>query len=252
MDANCSQCHRPGGSGPTIDARWDTPLTNQNIINVLPVKGDLGYDNAKIVTPKDILRSVLYDRANSVDPAIKMPTLARNVIDTNAMTVIAAWINSLPGTPALLPPLINPAGGTFNGSVTVTLAPPDTNATVRYTLDGSLPTTNSFLYLSPFAVTNSLMLRANAYESGSNNSVAATAVFTILPPVFFTGPGAFTNGGFQVQLSGTTGKTYILQATTDFINWTPVATNVPVASPFSLIDPNATNLPVRFYRVWQQ
>src|SRR5271169_511904 len=112
-------------------------------------KGNLGYDNAFVVTPKDIYRSVLYDRMNTLDGLVKMPPLDRNVIDTNAVAVLAAWINSLPGTPAELPPTIKPDGGFFAGSVSVTLLPPDTNSILYYTLDGTLPTTNSLLYAGP-------------------------------------------------------------------------------------------------------
>ena len=93
-----------------------TPLTNQHIVNVMAAFS-LGYDNAKIVAPSDIWRSVLYDRMDVVNPAIQMPPLARNLVDTNAVQVMADWINSLGGTPALAPPTLTPFGGIFTGSV---------------------------------------------------------------------------------------------------------------------------------------
>jgi len=173
IDANCAQCHRPGGPQTTFDARYDTPLTNQNIIDGVLVKGDLGYDNARVVVPKDILRSVLYDRMNTVDSLIKMPQLARNVIDTNAVNAIADWINSLPGTPALAPPAISPPGGSGVGSLAVTIQHSDTSARLYFTVDGSLPTTSSTLYTGPVTLTNSVTLKAVAFDTGFNNSIAA-------------------------------------------------------------------------------
>src|SRR6202034_210580 len=112
LDANCAQCHQPGGTGITFNASYDTPLTNQNIINAVAAFS-LGYDNAKIVAPSDIWRSGLYDRMNTVDPTIKMPSLDRNTIDTTAVQVMPAWITSLGGTPALPPPILTPASGIF-------------------------------------------------------------------------------------------------------------------------------------------
>ena len=252
LDANCAQCHRPLGSGPTFDARYDTPLNQQNIINALLQKGDLGIDNARVVVPQDIWRSILFARMNTVDPTIKMPPLARNLIDTTAVQVTGDWINSLPGTPALAPPSITPAGGAFYGRVTVTLQETNSQAALYYTLDGTLPTTNSFLYAGPFVLTNSATLSANAWGSGYNNSIASTAMFTVLPGVVFTEPGVLSNGVFVVQLAGATNTTYVLQGSTNFVNWVPITTNVPVATPFTVTDPQAGMFQYRFYRILQQ
>jgi mono/diheme cytochrome c family protein len=253
IDANCAQCHRPNGSGPSFDARWDTALTNQNLINGPLAKGDLGYDHAYVVVPQDIWRSILYQRADSLDPAVKMPPLARNVIDTNSLAVVAAWINSLPGgLPALAPPVLNPAGGTFQGSVQVTIQPPNTNAAIYFTLDGTLPTNTSSLYTGPLVLTNTLTLRANVFEPGFTNSVAAGDLFTILPGVNFVGLPSFSNGVFQTQLSVEMGKSYIFQASTNLSTWISLSTNSPLSSPFNLVDPAATNFPFRFYRAVQQ
>jgi uncharacterized repeat protein (TIGR03806 family) len=251
LDANCAQCHRPGGTGVTFDARYDTPLTNQNIINALLLKGDLGIDNARVVVPQDIWRSVLYARMNTTDSIIKMPTLARNLIDTTAVQVMGDWINSLPGTPALAPPTIIPAGGTFSGSVLLNLQHTNANAAIYFTLDGTLPDTNSFLYTAPFLLTNSAIVSANAFATGFNNSIAAKAAFTIAPGFSFIGTGSLNNGVFTVQLSGPANQTYILEGSTDFITWTSVNTNVPASSPFQLVDPQAGIYQYRFYRAVQ-
>ena len=39
---------------------------------------------------------------------LRMPPLARQLIDSNAVSVLEGWINSLPGTPALAPVVITP------------------------------------------------------------------------------------------------------------------------------------------------
>jgi uncharacterized repeat protein (TIGR03806 family) len=251
IDANCAQCHRPGGTGTTFDARFDTPLTNQNIINA-NVLGNLGYDNAKVVVPHDIWRSVMYDRMNTVDSIIKMPPLARNTIDTNAVQVMADWINSLAGTPALAPPLIAPAGGLFTNSISVSLQGPDQTAALYYTLDGTTPTTNSALYTSPLTLTASGILKANAFETGYINSVATTASFTIVPPLYnLFAPTLLDNGSFQFQYWAPPGS-YVLEGSTDLVNWVPISTNSYSASPFFLTDPGAGAVPYRFYRAVQQ
>jgi uncharacterized repeat protein (TIGR03806 family) len=250
LDANCAQCHQPGGSGITFDARYDTPLAQQNITNY-PAAVPLGLDNACIVKAQDVWRSVLLYRINTNDPNIKMPPLARSIIDTNAVQVFAGWINSLPGTPALAPPGIAPNGGSYVTSVSVALQSPNTNATLYYTLDGSLPTTNSLLYSGAFKLTNSATVSANAFETNFNNSIATSASF-LVNPLYFTSAGFLPNQQFQLGFAGVSGGNYVLQATTNFLTWTPISTNTAATNLFNLLDPNATNFPYRFYRVLQQ
>jgi mono/diheme cytochrome c family protein len=252
LDANCAQCHQPGGPGPTFDARYDTPLANQNIINTPAVKGNLGYDNMDIVTPNDVWRSSIYDRMDEVNPATQMPPLARYLVDTNAVQVMADWINSLGGTPALPPPTLAPPGGTFEGFVNITLEPPTNGVTMYYTLDGSLPTTNSLLYTGPFTLTNSATVNANAWEPGYINSVVGFATYTILPGAYFTSPAGFTNGVFEMTFAGFAGSNYVLQVSTNLLEWRSISTNTATSSTLSLSDTNTPFGAVRFYRVLEE
>jgi hypothetical protein len=57
---------------------------------------------------------------------------------------------------------------------------------------------------------------------------------------------------FQLGFSGATGSNYVLQASTNLVDWVPLSTNVASTNLFNLLDPGATNFPYRFYRVLQQ
>ena len=147
------------------------------------------------------------------------------------------------------PPTITPASGIFTNFVTLTLLPPDANSTLFYTLDGSLPTTNSMLYSGPFNLRSSAVVMANAFEPGYINSVATSASFTIVPPLDNLFAPVFLTGSFQAQFWAPPGQTYILQASSDLMHWVSLSTNTPAAVPFTWIDTQATNVPIRFYRV---
>jgi len=105
LDANCSMCHRPGGAGAFFDARFDTPLEKQNLING-PVANQLGIlganPGAKVIVPGNTNRSILFRRVSIVGDN-QMPPLARNRVDASAVAVIGKWISGLPITAAVLP-----------------------------------------------------------------------------------------------------------------------------------------------------
>jgi len=94
LDANCAQCHRPGGVQAYFDARFETPLVRQGLLNG-QLANPLGAADAKVIAPQETKASVLHARLSSND-AIKMPTLARNVVDVQAVATLQAWIAALP------------------------------------------------------------------------------------------------------------------------------------------------------------
>lgn len=91
LDANCAACHRPAGTGASWDARFDTPLAKQNIIN-----GDLreimGITGAKVVVPGDPAKSMLHLRMNSTTFGQQMPPVGRSVVDVEALQAVEQWI----------------------------------------------------------------------------------------------------------------------------------------------------------------
>jgi hypothetical protein len=180
-----------------------------------------------------------------------MPPLARNLVDSNSLVVIAAWINSLPGPPALAPPNVEPGAGTFFRSVTVSLGSPDGIATVYYTLDGSLPSTNSLIYFAPFTLTNTTTVNANAFEDGYINSVASGGVYNVLPGVILTSANAVGDGRFQAVMQGVPGRSYVLESTTNFTEWVMLGTNSAGDGTLYFTDPLLPAAPLRFYRVLQ-
>ncbi|HEY4414376.1 MAG TPA: chitobiase/beta-hexosaminidase C-terminal domain-containing protein [Verrucomicrobiae bacterium] len=94
LDVNCAQCHRPGGVG-SYDARYDTPLADQHIINAQAAV-TLGLKDARIIKAGTVYQSVLYQRLTSSVPTVKMPPLAHNRVDAGAAQVISEWIKDLP------------------------------------------------------------------------------------------------------------------------------------------------------------
>ena len=53
----------------------------------------------------------------------------------------------------------------------------------------------------------------------------------------------------QFTVTGQSGQEYIIQASTNLVNWVDVYTNPDYTAPFNFVDPNATNYTSRFYRV---
>jgi hypothetical protein len=81
--------------------------------------------------------------------------------------------------PTVATPTITPNGGSYTGSVSVTMATTTAGATIRYTTDGSNPTTSSTLYSGAFTLGSSATVKAAAFMNNYNPSGVASATFTV-------------------------------------------------------------------------
>ncbi|EWM15686.1 chitobiase/beta-hexosaminidase C-terminal domain-containing protein [Kutzneria sp. 744] len=82
-------------------------------------------------------------------------------------------------TPTAAAPTFTPPGGSYTSAQTVTISTTTAGATIRYTVDGSTPTTSSPQYTGPISVSASRTVNAIAVASGMANSPVASAVYSI-------------------------------------------------------------------------
>ena len=85
--------------------------------------------------------------------------------------------------PKVATPTLNPPGGNYSSTQSVTISCTTAGATIHYTTNGNDPTsTSGTIYSSAVSVDSSLTLKARAFASGYTDSDVATATYTITPP----------------------------------------------------------------------
>ena len=147
----------------------------------------------------------------------------------SGLTLKASYTDGTGGTggtvTAAARPVFSPAPGSYSGQTSVTLSSATQDAVVRYTLNGTAPTTGSEVYTAPILVTATTQIQAAAFATGYSTSAVATGSYTItsqLQPLVHNTPvgdlagaqGSVGNFRFAVpagmasvtlQLSGGTG-----------------------------------------------
>jgi hypothetical protein len=104
------------------------------------------------------------------------------------------------------------------------------------------------------APTQSVSYAVSVVDSSSLSSTKVVA--TVVSPSSVTStnivigsPQFLSNGGFQFSLTGLTGQPYVIQTSTNLVNWVPIYTNT---GSFLFKDTNAPNSSARFYRAVTQ
>jgi uncharacterized repeat protein (TIGR03803 family) len=107
--------------------------------------------------------------------------------------------------------------------------------------------------------TNPTLTLQNAFPANAGNyTVAVTNVFgsvtsnpallTVLP-LGITAPTMLASCQFQFSFDTATGVNYAVQYSTNFMQWFPFVTLGGIGVPLTLIDPNTSGSPQRFYRI---
>jgi hypothetical protein len=150
------------------------------------------------------------------------------------------------GTTDTTPPTVSasPAGGSYGGAQTVTLTCNDGAgsgcASIRYTTDGSTPTTASAQYTAPLTVSANTTLKFFATDAAGNASAVVTETYVITvdtaPPTVTANPvGGVYNAAQTVTLTcndGTGSGCASIRYTTDGSN--PTASSTQYTGPVTI------------------
>ncbi len=127
--------------------------------------------------------------------------------NTVTSTLVSVSVNNQTQT-TVATPTITPSGGSFTTAQSVTLATTTSGAVIRYTTNGTDPTSSSSQYSVPLTISSSTTVKARAYATGFADSAIAAAVFTVnipnAPTATFTASPTTITAGSSSTLSWTT------------------------------------------------
>jgi hypothetical protein len=182
------------------------------------------------------------------------------MVTTPAGSVTSATATVTINTAPTLDPI---ASQTVNVGVTVSVTPVANDSDVPpQTLSFSLTSgpTNatidantgafSFRPLASQADTTNLFTLKVA-DNGTPSLTASQSFNVIVNPLAQPALSSpiWSAGQFGLTLNGQVGPDYIVLASTNLVDWQPIATNTPVTMPFLWTDPASGTLQLRFYRI---
>jgi len=196
---------------PTIPGRWrisgrvraadgseqyyTQDVYDQNFVFVSPISGTL-----------EAVALYLYDRTSETPSDITTPMDVYRDI-TGQTTTVSNPAYSIPS-------------GTYPNSQSISISTSTAGATIRYTIDGTTPTTTSSIYSTPVVISSTTTLKARAWKTGLTPSGIATAAYIIGTQAQAPAPvlSSIKNPGFE---SGTTPWLFYTSGTGTFSTVSP-------------------------------
>ena len=96
-------------------------------------------------------------------------------------------------------PVIDKPSGTYYNEIDVAISCETPGATIRYTINGDMPTANSMVYTTPIHVAGNMTIKAIAMRDGFNDSEMVSASYVIV-----TGMEAIVSQDWEGEMNGWT------------------------------------------------
>ncbi|GEM_PF-4667511 len=175
-----------------------------------------------------------------INYTVRVPSSATGTYQfTGTVTTAAEGKQSIGGNQittqinTVIQPVFSPAPKIYYSPVSVSMSCQTPEATIRYTLDGSEPTTSSTVYTGPVFLSTTTTVRAKGYKTGLNPSSTAAGTYTIQIQ-----PGSLS--GIVTYEGNQTGEILVHLYTTSYYSDQPVFTRIltgPGAYQFSPVSP---------------
>lgn len=133
-----------------------------------PSKGDI-YFRVQTRTSRGYFRSNIY----------KISVSSPNTSSRSQATSSQGSTTSQSSTRSVSTPSFTKSPGTYIGSVSVGMSCSTSGAVIRYTTNGSTPTSRSSRYSGTLTISRTTTLKARAFRSGMSDSSTKTATYTI-------------------------------------------------------------------------
>lgn len=164
--------------------------------------------------------STLYQAPLTISSSTTIKAKAFKSGMTNSSTATATY--TIGSAQTVATPVFSLAEGTYPSAQTVSISSTTSGSEIRYTTNGSEPTSSSALYQGPLTINATTTIKAKAFKSGMTDSATATAIYTINS----NQTNAWTTGiaykvGDIVTYNGLSYK--CIQPHTSLEGWTPAA-----------------------------
>ena len=145
-------------------------------------------------------------------------------------------------------PQFSPGTGTYTSAQSVTIWSNTSGASLRYTTNGSTPTSSSTLYTAPISIGTYTVLKAIATKANWDDSSVGSATYTmnfgaVAAPTMTPGPGGFTSSTDVTLATATSGAS--ITYTTD--GSTPTWASSVYSAPLTI--GTTTTLKAKAFRV---